>query len=73
MHAILSNWAPTMEKTRMSAIAYAGSYFGTVIAMPVSAVLGQRFGWPSIFYFFGEYIRLHLYARNINELHILLK
>ncbi|KAL3981934.1 Major Facilitator Superfamily protein [Acanthocheilonema viteae] len=53
MHAILGNWAPTMEKTRMSAISYAGSYFGTVIAMPISAVIGLHFGWPSIFYFFG--------------------
>ncbi|CAG9533493.1 unnamed protein product [Cercopithifilaria johnstoni] len=53
MHAILGNWTPTMEKTRMSAISYSGSYFGTVIAMPVSAVIGLHFGWPTIFYFFG--------------------
>ncbi|KAK6110171.1 Major Facilitator Superfamily protein [Brugia pahangi] len=53
MHTILGNWAPTMEKTRMSAISYSGSYFGTVIAMPVSAIVGHHFGWPSIFYFFG--------------------
>ncbi|VDK28169.1 unnamed protein product [Gongylonema pulchrum] len=53
MHAILANWAPVMEKTRMTAIAYTGSYVGTVVAMPVSAVLGQQLGWPSIFYFFG--------------------
>ncbi|MCP9266148.1 Sialin [Dirofilaria immitis] len=53
MHAILGNWAPATEKTRMSAISYAGSYFGTVIAMPVSAIIGLHFGWPFIFYFFG--------------------
>ncbi|EJW78960.1 major facilitator superfamily transporter [Wuchereria bancrofti] len=40
-------------KTRMSAISYSGSYFGTVIAMPVSAIVGHHFGWPSIFYFCG--------------------
>lgn len=37
----------------MSSIVYSGSYLGTVIAMPLSAYLGD-FGWPVIFYFFGK-------------------
>ncbi|VDM94113.1 unnamed protein product [Onchocerca ochengi] len=53
MHAILVKWAPTTEKTRLSAISYAGSYFDTVVAMPVSTIVGLHFGWPFIFYFFG--------------------
>lgn len=53
MHVMWSHWAPLLEKTRLASFAFSGSYFGTVFAMPVSAVLGYRLGWPSIFYFFG--------------------
>lgn len=53
MHTILGHWAPSSEKTRMTSVSYAGAYFGTVVAMPLSAFLGRYFGWPAIFYFFG--------------------
>ncbi|CAJ0564975.1 unnamed protein product, partial [Mesorhabditis spiculigera] len=53
MHVVWSNWAPLLEKTKLATFAFSGSYFGTVAAMPISASLGQHFGWPMIFYFFG--------------------
>ncbi|PAV56648.1 hypothetical protein WR25_08075 isoform A [Diploscapter pachys] len=53
MHAMWSHWAPALEKTKLATFAFSGSYFGTVISMPLSAVIGQHLGWPSIFYFFG--------------------
>lgn len=54
IHAIWANWAPPMEKTKLATFAFAGSYFGTVISMPISGALAQSAaGWPSIFYVFG--------------------
>lgn len=53
VHAILSKWAPPLERSRLATIAFSGSYVGTVFSMPVSAALAESFGWPSIFYFFG--------------------
>ncbi|CAB3400281.1 unnamed protein product [Caenorhabditis bovis] len=53
MHVVWSNWAPPLELTKLATFAFSGSYFGTVIAMPVSAYLGENFGWPMIFWFFG--------------------
>lgn len=54
IHAIWARWAPVYERTRMSSIAYAGSYAGTVIAMPLSGLLAQYGGWESVFYVSGE-------------------
>lgn len=31
-----------------------GSYFGTVIALPLCGVLAQSVGWPWVFYVFGK-------------------
>lgn len=53
MHVIWSRWAPPLEQTKLATFAFSGSYFGTVIAMPLSAYLGETFGWPMIFWFFG--------------------
>jgi len=37
-----------------------GAYFGTVISMPLSGALAESSaGWPSIFYFFGEFATYH--------------
>lgn len=59
MHVVWSHWAPILEKTKLATFAFSGSYFGTVAAMPLSASLGQHFGWPMIFYFFGWYSLEH--------------
>ncbi|EYB88537.1 hypothetical protein Y032_0245g3553 [Ancylostoma ceylanicum] len=53
MHVMWSHWAPVLEKTKLATFAFSGSYFGTVISIPLSAVIGQALGWPFIFYFFG--------------------
>uniref|UniRef100_A0A1L8DE91 Sialin n=2 Tax=Nyssomyia neivai TaxID=330878 RepID=A0A1L8DE91_9DIPT len=53
IHAIWARWAPVYERSRMSSIAYAGSYAGTVVAMPLSGVLAQYWGWESVFYVSG--------------------
>ncbi|VDM75568.1 unnamed protein product [Strongylus vulgaris] len=53
MHVMWSHWAPILEKTKLATFAFSGSYFGTVISIPLSAIIGQTLGWPFIFYFFG--------------------
>nr|pir hypothetical protein ZK54.1 - Caenorhabditis elegans [Caenorhabditis elegans] len=57
MHVIWSRWAPPMEQTKLATFAFSGSYFGTVVAMPLSAYLGEHFGWPMIFWFFGKILK----------------
>lgn len=53
MQSILSKWAPPAERNRMATIAFSGSNIGTVVSMPLSALLADVFGWRWIFYFFG--------------------
>ncbi|KAK9870669.1 hypothetical protein WA026_008229 [Henosepilachna vigintioctopunctata] len=53
MHAVWSQWAPPLERSRLSTIAMSGAYAGTVISMLVCALLAEWFGWQSIFYVFG--------------------
>ncbi|KAJ6646457.1 Sialin [Pseudolycoriella hygida] len=53
IHDIWFYWAPIPERSRMTAIAYAGMFIGTVVTMPASAYLASSLGWESIFYVFG--------------------
>ncbi|XP_071442476.1 vesicular glutamate transporter 1-like [Hetaerina americana] len=53
IHAVWSRWAPPLERSRLATIAFSGSYFGTVISLPLSSLLANAFGWESIFYVFG--------------------
>ncbi|XP_044751573.1 vesicular glutamate transporter 1-like isoform X2 [Coccinella septempunctata] len=53
IHAVWSQWAPPLERSRLATFAFTGSYFGTVVSMPVCALLSEWLGWPSIFYVFG--------------------
>lgn len=53
IHDIWSRWAPPHERSRMATIALAGTYVGTVIAMPLSGILAKAVGWESLFYVFG--------------------
>jgi len=53
IHAIWARWAPPLERSRLAAVAFSGSYVGTVMALPLSGILAQHFGWEWIFYVFG--------------------
>lgn len=33
-----------------------GPFAGTVLGMPLSGLIAQRFGWPWVFYTFGKYL-----------------
>ncbi|CDW57294.1 vesicular glutamate transporter [Trichuris trichiura] len=53
MQALWSQWAPEKERAKLSAIVYSGSYFGTVIAIPVSALIAEHSHWSVVFYVSG--------------------
>lgn len=53
IHDVWLYWAPIPERSRMASIGVAGMLVGTVIAMPISALLATSLGWESIFYVFG--------------------
>ena len=54
IHAIWAKWAPPLERSRLAAVAFSGSYVGTVIALPLSGLLAENLSWESIFYVFGQ-------------------
>lgn len=47
-------WAPPLERARLHGIAVSGAFVGTVFALPLSGVLGENFGWESIFHVIGS-------------------
>lgn len=56
MYALLARWSPVDERSMMAAISNMGSLLGTVITLPLAAVLckhGFAGGWPSVFYLTG--------------------
>lgn len=54
INALVANWAPPLERSRLATIMFAGSFVGTVVAMPVCGLMAARFGWASLFYVFGS-------------------
>ncbi|KAI8478088.1 hypothetical protein Bbelb_441710 [Branchiostoma belcheri] len=54
IHAIWKNWAPPLERSQLATAAFSGSYVGTFLCLPISGVLAQHVGWPSIFYVFDS-------------------
>ena len=51
--AMLAKWAPLSERSRLTATIYSGAQAGTVVALPLSGMLADRFGWESVFYVSG--------------------
>ena len=50
---MFSHWAPPLERTTMIAMATSGCSIGTLLAMPLTTVMCQFAGWPSVFICFG--------------------
>lgn len=56
LYALLARWSPVEERSMMAAVSNAGSLLGTVVTLPLAAVLckyGFAGGWPSVFYLTG--------------------
>lgn len=55
-HSSIAKWFPPTERSTTSGIIYSGPFIGTVITMPISALLCDSNilgGWPSVFYLIG--------------------
>ncbi|KAL7673012.1 hypothetical protein ACOME3_007886 [Neoechinorhynchus agilis] len=53
---LLSEWAPAQERSQLIAISNSGAQLGTIVALPLSAVLCEQSfldGWPLVFYVSG--------------------
>ncbi|WAR21429.1 S17A5-like protein [Mya arenaria] len=56
MQTLFSNWAPPLERSKLSGFVYAGCQIGIMVTFPLSGMLceeGFDGGWPSIFYILG--------------------
>ncbi|XP_069674254.1 vesicular glutamate transporter 2-like [Periplaneta americana] len=53
IHGVWARWAPPLERSKLATLAFSGSYVGTVVSLPVSGILAEEIGWPSVFYVFG--------------------
>lgn len=53
MHHIWSKWAPPLERSRMAAIQYAGTFIGMVLSLSTCGILAKVYGWESVFYAYG--------------------
>lgn len=58
---MIALWTPITSRSRVISIVQSGSDVGAVVAMMASGVLADSTflgGWPSIFYVFGECLRV---------------
>lgn len=55
MHAMLAEWAPPLERSKLAAFIYAGSMIGTVISLPLTGIICDTLGWEAAFYIFGTF------------------
>jgi len=46
-------WAPPNERASLAAFSFSGAQFGTIISMPISGLICETLGWPTMFYIFG--------------------
>ena len=53
MHAMIAQWVPLTERSKLITFINAGAQFGTIVSLPVSGLIAANIDWESIFYFFG--------------------
>lgn len=53
IYELWSKWAPPLERSRLTGIAYAGCYVGSVIALSTCGLIADNLGWEWIFYISG--------------------
>ncbi|XP_046660055.1 putative inorganic phosphate cotransporter isoform X3 [Homalodisca vitripennis] len=53
LSTLLAQWAPPLEKSRLSSMCFAGVQLGMIIATSLGGIIIQYDGWESVFYVFG--------------------
>ncbi|CAD1468967.1 unnamed protein product [Heterotrigona itama] len=55
LNAMLAQWTPPEERSKIGSLVFAGAQLGTVVANSLSGVIlyYSTMGWPAVFYVFG--------------------
>lgn len=54
MNALLAQWAPPLERSKLGSLVFGGAQFGTIVGNALSGVVLQATeDWRSVFYLFG--------------------
>lgn len=53
MNGMIACWMPKNERSRGTSIIYSGSQIGTLLTLPITAMLNDTWGWSSAFYILG--------------------
>ncbi|XP_050694861.1 sialin-like [Eriocheir sinensis] len=53
MNVMVSRWIPPLERPRFMSFTYMSNTLGTIITLPVCAVVADTMGWPAVFYISG--------------------
>lgn len=64
-----TRWSLPDERARLMGLSLAGSQIGNVLGIPLTGIIADKWGWPSVFYWFGAVgciwcIIFYIYARN---------
>lgn len=55
LNAMLAQWTPPEERSKIGSLVFAGAQLGTVFATLLSGEILHYFTWPSVFYVFGGF------------------
>ncbi|XP_046394163.1 putative inorganic phosphate cotransporter isoform X1 [Ischnura elegans] len=53
LNTVLAKWIPVCEKGRLGTLVFSGAQMGTIIGTALGGPLITKWGWESVFYFFG--------------------
>lgn len=53
LNSIWANYAPPLERSKLTSLTMAGISTGVVFSMPASGLIAENLGWPAIFYIYG--------------------
>ncbi|XP_046405692.1 putative inorganic phosphate cotransporter isoform X2 [Ischnura elegans] len=53
LHVMIARWTPPQERSRISAIVYAGTALGTVLSITLAGLLAGQINWEAVFYVMG--------------------
>lgn len=53
MNVMVARWIPPLERPRFMSFTYMSNSLGTILTLPLCAVIADTMGWPAVFYITG--------------------
>ncbi|XP_045115030.1 sialin-like [Portunus trituberculatus] len=53
MNVMVARWIPPLERARFMSVSYMSNSLGTILTLPVCALIADTMGWPAVFYITG--------------------